>query len=132
MSEDRKRTSAFIKTAFGLATGRIREDAGEIAAAANGLMALHVGAKLVAEGLISKPNKDMSDRHDFKHLIEFDFEDSKHLMQRLKNIAPEDVERLADCSESFFTALVKDKSAIPMTQKERRRLIEMMARGEST
>jgi hypothetical protein len=126
MSEDRKRAAGFIKTAFGLATGRIREDLGERGAAANGILALSVGADLIAEGLINAPSDDFSDRADFKALIDFEFEDEDHLVKRLKHMPDEEVERLAYCAEAFFTDLVKG-DAIPMEASEKTKLIRMMA-----
>jgi hypothetical protein len=110
---------------FGLATGRIRHESGEVITAANGLLAFMELPNAISDGYLGRPSDDYTERGDYRLL--FQHETDKHPLEYVQGLATDEIEKIADCSESLFLSLVHDASVIPMDPSAKMDVIKAMA-----
>jgi hypothetical protein len=128
MSINRRDALDFTKTAFGLSTGRIREDLGDVLSVSNALLAFQRLPELVASGFIGQPSEDLTQRGDYKTLnTHVERAPEGRVKAYVEELNPDALEIAANCAETFFTVLVKDPKVIPMSSNDKTEVIRKMA-----
>jgi len=96
--------------------------------AANTLAAFLVFPELIAEGKISRPAADFTERDDFavlyEHVDQLDNDDN--FLEYVREAGAEEAKNIAEAGRTFFNALINDKQAIPMDAAEKAKLVKLL------
>jgi hypothetical protein len=132
--DERALVAGYIKTIFGVATGKIRSAYGLDHAVANSIAAFEIGPQLISDGLLRQPKLNYSDRDDFALLADFacKVDGPEEAMTLAQSLSEADKELLVHNAESFFTDLINDDDVIPMTKAEKKKLFIKMLEGRKT
>ena len=122
---DRYQVSCLLRTIFGLASGRIRNDYGDVIAVANAIAAFSSVVDAVDSGDFNVAERDYTGTSAFQLLL--DLSDVEDPVQYANSLSAESLDMIANAAESFFSEIVYDEAMLPMQMSERRALLQSMA-----